>query len=626
MLNSEKIVNFLLAVTAISMAIYHLAYTQYPMVGPNAHLILHLGFALAVVLLALIKKEKKRRWLILLLLIGALLHTSYLMINLNEILMYRLVTPLPADIINGCVGVLIVLVTIFLMFGKTFPIITLIAIAYLFFGRYLPYPFTVADVDFTQLIVWLAVGIQGGEGLYGSILGVSANYLFLFIFFGGLLHGFGGTRFIIALGKWFGSKLKCGPAAVAVIGSSLLGTITGTSAGNVAITGSFTIPMMKNAGYTPEQAGAIEATSSNGGQIMPPIMGATAFIMSGFAGIPYIEIVTAAIIPALLYYFSVFLYVQLTAIKMNVVSKLEPISGIKLLLDAPIFIIPIIVLVVLLIKGFTLPFVGFWSMMSLILISIISSVRPDARLTLKGVVSPIVDGIRTACEVAVVIGSVGLIATCLKVSGLGIKLPMLIEDISYGYLIAALFITMVSSTILGMGVPAPVAYILVAIGAVPALLRMGVPVLQAHFFCFFFSVFSHITPPVAFASLVASRMSGGDYWKTSWEAVKAASTAFLLPFFIIYSSVIVFQGDYGYFSSIIQIVGIIFLISSLQIGLSSYCFVPLKIYERISMYLSAFLYFVALINKNYYFFSIALALFCITISLNFYRKKIIFKS
>ena len=275
---------------------------------------------------------------------------------------------------------------------------------------------------------------------------------------------------IISLGKWVGSKLIAGPAVIAVLGSSLLGTVTGSTVANITITGSFTIPLMKKAGYDPTQAGAIEAVSSNGGQLMPPIMGATAFVMAGFAGIPYVKIAMAALLPALLYYFNVFLYVQLTARKMCIRSEVESVQGKELLCDTPTFLLPLGVLIFLLVKGFTLPFVGFWSIVTLVGVGMISRLlRKDVRFSAKEVIEDLTKGVRSASEIALICALVGVVATAIKVSGLGIKLPLVIEELSHGFLPIALCIAMISSILLGMGVPTTAAYLLVAIGAVPAL-------------------------------------------------------------------------------------------------------------------------------------------------------------
>lgn len=572
-----------LLITAAIFAIYQLAYTQTLIQDPDGHLITHLGFAVLVVALALMLKAKNRRefTLAVVLLVLNLVVTGYLRIFLDPILEYRTAFPLPSDLVIGALAIIMLLLGCYLVFGKAFPIIASVAMLYVVVGRFLPDPFSVAPVSFTRLMMWFSIRLGTMEGIYGSILDISATYLFIFIFFGAVLHAVGGTQFIMAVGKWIGSKIKAGPAMTALVGSSLLGTITGSTVANITITGAFTIPMMKKAGYTPEQAAAIEAVSSNGGQIMPPIMGATAFVMAGYAGIPYIQIAAAAVIPALLYYITVFFYVYLNARKLNVIAVMEPISGRKLLLDAPLFFVPLGVLVFLLIKGFTLPFVGFWSIVSLVVVFLLSTFRQEIRQNFRGIIDSIADGVRTAAEMAMLTGLIGIVATAIKASGFGVKLPLMIEDLSGGVVLIALFIAMVSSILLGMGVPTTAAYLLVAIGAVPALLSMGIPLLQAHFFCFFFAIFSHLTPPVAIGSLVASRMAGANYWTTAKEAMKAGSTGLLLPYVIVFAPVVVLRPESGIVLGIIKVVAMLFAILSLQVVLSNYAIMDLKLRERV---------------------------------------------
>lgn len=606
----RKISQALLPWVAIAMGVYQLLYTQVMIQDPEGHMITHLGLALIVVFLSLMAKaEKKADWISYLVLgLISMAATIYFLYSLEAILMFRSAIPTVWDLIIGGLVAVLLLAVNWIVFGKAFPLLTLIALAYLFLGRFLPPPFTVASVGTVKLVQWVTVEFEGGQGVYGDILQLSAVYLFLFIFFGGLLSAFGGTRFIIGLGRWVGSKLAAGPAMVALIGSSLLGTITGSTVANVTITGSFTIPMMKGGGYTPEQAGAIEAVSSNGGQITPPVMGATAFILAGFAGIPYLQVVVASVIPAIIYYVCVFTYIQLTAKKFKLECEMEKVNVRQLLLDAPVFVVPIGLLVYLLNKGFSLPYVGFWSVLAIVILGLISSIRPEARLSFKQVVNDVYKSAVTGAQIAVICALIGVVATCIKVSGLGIKLPLLIEDISGGYVLVALAIAMVSSILLGMGVPTAAAYMLVAIGAVPALLKMGVPILSAHLFCFIFAAFSHITPPVAIGALVAARMAQANYWRTNWEAIKAAFVAFLLPYIIVFVPLVVMKPQGGWFLNGMQLVSILVLIVASQIGFSAFCFGRLQAPSRLGFGVASLAAAIFIFTRQPLFFALGLGL------------------
>ena len=607
----ERIVSVALPIVALVMILYQLVYTQYLIQGPTAHKITHLGLAFMVVLLSLMHKEKEGRPLRWVLLAVSMGFSTYLMVNLTEIMMYRQSIPIPSDIVVGVIVLITTFIVAYQVLGKTFIIIAGTCIVYLVLGRYFPHPFTVAPVSFARIIMWLSAGVGIEQGVYGPILGLSANYLFLMIVFGGMLYAFGGVRFIMGLGKWLGSKFKSGPAAVAVVGSSLLGSMTGSTVANVTITGAYTIPLMKKGGYEPKQAAAIEAASSNGGQIMPPIMGATAFIMSGFTGIPYIKIALAVLIPAILYYLGLLMYVQINAYKLDIVVEKEAIDVKALLWDAPLFVVPLGVLVYLLAKGFSLPFVVFWSIASLVALSLILCFREEARLNFKGVIEALTKSARTACDVTIINALIGIVATCIETSGLGIKLPLLVGEISQGIIFIALIITMISSIFVGMGVPTPAAYMLVAIGAAPALVKMGVPMLQAHLFPMIFAVFSHLTPPIAIGALVASQLAESEYWPTSWEALKAASTAFLLPYFIIYAPVIVLQPDSGVFISVIQLAAIPLGVLALQIFYSSYFFGHLEKPRWIAFGVTALLFFISVFLKSWIFLVMGVALFII---------------
>ena len=619
----ERAIAIALPIVAIAMALYQLLYTQTLIQSPDGHLITHLGFAFVVVFLSLMLKDPSRkRWsLIVVLLLLSLGITAYLMIELEEILEYRTSIPATSDLIVGTVLIVILLVAGWLVFGKTFTIVSLVAVVYLVVGRYLPPPFTVPAISYVRLLMWLSVELGSGKGVYGEILDLSATYLFLFVFFGGVLYAFGGTRFIIGIGLWVGAKLRSGPAMVALFGSSLLGTITGSTVANITITGSYTIPMMKKSGYTPEQAAAIETVSSNGGQLIPPIMGATAFLMAGFANIPYIQIAIAAIVPALLKFICVFFYITLTAKKMEIRASVEPVKGRQLLLDSPIFILPLGVLVFLLVKGYTLPFVGFWSIVTIVTVGLIASaVRKEGRLDFKQVLDKVVSGIRSASEIAMICGLLGVVVSAIVSSGLAVKLPLAIEDLSHGILPIALFITMISSMLLGIGVPTPAAYMLVAVGAVPSLLKMGVPLLAAHFFCFVSALSSHITPPIAIGALVASKIAGANYWKTCWESVKAAFAKYLLPFFFIYAPVILLRPDAGFVPSLLQVAAILVVIFSLQIGVSNYCFTKLRLDETIAFIIASIFSLAAVFTRDELLFFIGLALFVLSMARQLYSK------
>ena len=607
---------------AVIFAVYQLISTQILFYSTISHRITHLSFALIVVFLSWLISKKHGRLMmagIFACIILTIVITIYFQREWIEIMDLRPV-PNAVDTTMALMVAAITFIACYIVWGKILPSLGFVFIAYLVLGRYLPFPFTVASLSVPQIASYL--GIPGvAEGVYGGILNLSASYVFLFVFFGAALYAFGGLRFVMGLSEWVGGKLSSGPAAVAVTSSALLGTMTGSTAANITITGAFTIPMMKKSGYRPEQAAAIETAGSNGGQIMPPIMGAAAFVMAGYTGIPYIEIAAAAVVPALIYFGGLFLYTELSARKMRIQKVIMPVDMKQLLLDAPLFFVPLAVLIALLIIGYTLPFVGFWSILSLVVIALLNGIRKEARLKWSEVVDKMVSGVYTAAHIAVMLALINIVATCIQVSGLGTKLPIMIQDISQGRLIIALLIAMASSILLGMGVNTVAAYLLVAIGLSPALADMGVPLLQAHLFPFIFAAFSHLTPPVAIGALIAARIADANYWRTTVEALKAAFTAFLLPFLVIYVPVIILRPEGGVLISTALFIGIILGIASLQFAISNYCGTELRRDERILFVVASVLCLVFVFVKGYPYLIGGAALFAVNILRQYLRAR-----
>jgi len=614
-----KISAAVVAAVALIMCLYQLAITQFLFVEPALHTVIHVGFALVVIFLDIFHtkaREGKRAWFSLSLAFVTVVVTVYLFVYRFE-LSERLIFPLSRDVVIGVAALFALFIAAVMKFGKTLPIVAGVLIAYAIFGQYLPEPLRTPDLEIRdQLIPYLSLGIGTGWGIYGNEVAISANYLFLLILFGSVLAASGGTRFIIGIGQMVGSRLTSGPAAVAVVGSSLLGTVTGSTAANITITGAFTIPLMKKVGYSPKSAAAIEAASSNGGQIMPPLMGVTAFVMAGYTGIPYVQIMVAAIVPALLYYMLLMMYAQIQAKKMGIAKHPVRVDAKELLLDSPGFLIPLIVLVTLLLKGYSLMFLAFWSIVSVLATGLI---RKKTRPSLQTVMKAFVRGARAGSEIAVATALIGIIVTCFSVTGLGIKIPTLVEILSGGMLPLAMLITMIVSIILGAGVPTIVAYLLVAVTAVPALLKMGVPMLQAHYFAMFYAAFSHLTPPVAIGVIVASGLAGSKFWPTALESMKAAAAGLLLPWIMIYAPVVILRPESLMFG-IAEIIAIILALFSLQVICSNYLVVELNAGERAGFFLAMIALFATLVTNNYLFLGIGIALFAVTVGLQRSRR------
>lgn len=525
----ENKLNTAVMVVALAMVLYHLVYSQVLLQSTIAHLNTHLGFCLLLVFLASGAESKGKNWRLWSLVLGllALLGVGYVQVLWPELQM-RAYFNTSIDLAIGVLLILLVLEACRRTFGLVIPLIAVVVILYPFAGHYFPEPFYCTSLGLKQTISNLSIGLC--QGIYGAVLPTSANFIFLFIVFGGVLQATGGGRFLLMLAGLAGNRVRGGPGIIAVLGSAGVGSIVGSAAANVAITGTFTIPMMKSAGFKPEQAAGIEAAASNGGQIMPPVMGYVAFAMAGLAGISYLHIIKMAVIPAILYFGAAFLYVYFQAGRLKIGRvKGEEVEIRELLLSTPLFVVPITVIIVLLIMGYSIMYIAFWAIASSILVALVRK-----KTSLSEFIQGFVNGAKFGAGIGTACACVGLIVATLTMSGLAVKLSAGIETWSGGYLLPALAIIWALCVLLGMGGASLVAYIVVSIFAVPALLKMGVGFEQAHFFTMFVAVFAFLTPPVAIVALIASRLAEASYVKSAIEATKVALGGFLLPFMFIY--------------------------------------------------------------------------------------------
>jgi TRAP transporter 4TM/12TM fusion protein len=373
------------------------------------------------------------------------------------------------------------------------------------------------------------------SGIFGTFLSISANEIFLFVVFGSLMGLMGLNVFLYELGKLVGRRLAGGAGHTAVVASSLMGMVTGAAVANVAITGAFTIPYMKQAGYRNSLAGAIEATASTGSQVMPPVMGAAAFLMAFFIGVPYAQVMVAAVVPAILFYMTVVLGVQFVAVAEGIAAKPEPADTRAILRGLPLFAVPVAVIAVLLLLHLSPALAAFWAIVTVLVLSFF---RAGPRPTLREVVGRAIEGAVVGAQIGIALAAVGMIAQTLIATGLGAKIAGLVVTLSGGSMLAGLVLTMVVALILGCGVPAVAAYSLVAIVAAPSLVRMGVPLMAAHFFCFYFAVISAVTPPVGLAALAAAGIAKASYLETGLAAFKLAIAGFVIPFLVIFNPVL----------------------------------------------------------------------------------------
>jgi len=442
------------------------------------------------------------------------------------------------DIVFGVLTILLTLEAARRVVGPALPIIAVCFVLYALFGNYFPYPFTIKS---PPPLIFIDHMFMTPQAIFGVPTGVSATFVFLFILFGAFLEKTGGGKFIIDFSMALVGRATGGPAKVAIVASTLFGTVSGHSVANVYGTGTFTIPLMKRMGYTPNFAGAVEAAASAGGQIMPPIMGAAAFIMAEILGVPYLTICTAAILPAILYYVAVFASTHVEALKLDLrgLSRDEiPRIGETVKYGAH-FLIPIILLIYVLVRGYT-PFRA--AFMAIVALVAVAMFRRESRLGPKAFLETLVQGARNSVVIAVSCGCAGIVVGVLDVTGLGIKFVTIVTELSVGIFPLALVLVMVSCLILGMGVPTAPAYIIAAMIAAPTLTHFGIQPIVAHMFVFYSSLLSAITPPVALAAYAGAAIAGGDVMRTGIIASKLGFVKFLVPYMFVYNAAFLMIG------------------------------------------------------------------------------------
>lgn len=454
--------------------------------------------------------------------------------------------------------------------GMNLFIFILCFIAYAFFGQYMSGPLRYSGMSWQQFAEMLTLST---DGIFGSPLTTSVNTLFYFLLFGAFFANCGGGSVLIDCGMKLSTKTAGGPAKAAVVSSGLMGMISGSAVANVTTTGVMTIPLMKKAGYTPEQAGAVEAVASTGGQIMPPIMGVGAFIMAEMIGISYAKIAMSALIPALAYYGSVFLLVHFIA-KKNNLQKFSEEAALKQksppILPRLYRLLPIIMVVVMVFMGSSLT---RSALVGIVLSIAVSMVSKETRMSLKSMFDTLMNGVKQAANIAIPTAACGIMIGIVVRSGAANKLTNIISSIGGSNLAVALIIAMLGCMLLGMALPTVAAYLIANILFCPTIITLGIPALPANMFIFYFGVIAQITPPVCLASFTAAGIAGANSWKTGWTAFSYAIVSFLTPYIFVFQPSILLQGTIGEiaYTTMIMAIGIFFLAA----GIAGYMFAPI---------------------------------------------------
>ena len=531
---------------AIAFSVFQLYTAIFGVLDAMIQRSIHLSFGLTLIYLLYPTSKKwshsKLHPFDALLAVCGALAPMYIVLNYQKLVL-RAGTATPLDIVFGVIGLLLVLEAARRVVGIPMVVIALVFIVYAFAGPYIPGKLAHRGANFETLIQHLYFTT---EGVFGIPLGVSSTFIFLFILFGAFLERTGLGQLFIDLANAVAGWAAGGPAKVAVLSSALMGTVSGSSVANVVGTGSFTIPMMKRLGYKPEFAGAVEATASTGGQLMPPIMGAAAFLMAEFTNIPYVRIIGAAIVPAILYYFGVWAGVHFEAKKSGLrgLSRDELPKFKKIIVERGHLIIPLVAIIYLLVTGFTPMRAALWA----IILSIVSSwLKKSTRISPIEIVRGLEAGARSALGVLAATACAGIIIGVVTLTGLGLKLGSILVDLAGGLLIPTLFFTMVTSIILGMGVPTTANYVITSTITAPAVIMLlskqaGLDpyavapaniILPAHMFAFYFGIIADVTPPVALAAFAGAGIAKANPMKTGINASKLAIAAFLVPYIFV---------------------------------------------------------------------------------------------
>ncbi|MBT2215595.1 TRAP transporter permease [Virgibacillus dakarensis] len=526
---------------AVGLALFHLVTSFTGPLVTLKHRALHTGVILALVFLLYPSRKRapQRRATVVDLLLALLSVATivYIFADYSGIVS-RAGLPNQNDLLFSILIVILVLEGGRRVVGNGLTLLASLFLLYAYFGPYLPRVIAHRGYAIDDIATYMYLTT---EGIYGTAIGVSATYIFLFVLFGAFLNRTGMGQLFNDAAMAISGHTSGGPAKVAVISSGFLGSINGSAIANVVTTGSFTIPLMKRTGYSKNFSGAVEAAASVGGQVLPPVMGATAFIMAETLGKPYAEIALAAVLPGVLYYMGVITVVHLRAKKRGLrgLSRKDLPNMKQVIKERGHLLIPLVILIYMLFGGFTPIYAAAWAIISTVVIAMF---RKTTRLGPKKIVQALEEGTRSALGVAMACAMVGIIVGVASLTGFGLKMTTAILVLGQNTLILTLFFTMLASIILGMGLPSIPTYIITSSMAAPALVKFGVDPFVSHMFVFYFGILANLTPPVALAAFAGAGISGGDPNRTGFNSLKLAAAGILVPYVFVYSPELLMQG------------------------------------------------------------------------------------
>lgn len=594
----------------LAMAAYHLHTAWFGAPDALSFRAIHVGFALVLAFLIYPGPEQgefdRPDWSRLVLALLSIVVSGYILVA-NDYIDNRMIYVddlRPEDWVLGSLMILLVLEASRRTIGLAMPVTAVAFLAYAVF---------IAGADLPQLMEQMYLGT---EGIYGIPVSVSATYVVLFIIFGALVERTGTGRLFMDFALALAGHTAGGPAKVACITSGLFGTVSGSAVANVMTTGTFSIPLMKKLGYRSSFAGAVEAVASTGGQIMPPIMGAAAFVMAEFLNTSYLAVTGFALIPAVMYFLAVFLAVHFEA-KRNGMRGLPkpdlPRMGTVLMRDGHLFL-PLFAIIGFLFSGYSAAFAALGGIASVL---VAAGLRKSSRgyLSPKNLMDALFTGARNAMVVALACACAGIVIGAITMTGLGIEFSALVLKVSGESIILALFLTMIAGIILGMGLPTTPAYIMQVALLVPALVKLGVVLEAAHLFALYFAILSAITPPVALAVYAANGISGAGLWDTGIAALKLGATGYIVPFMFVFGPSLLLIGEP--LTILLTAATALIGVTCLASGLAGYLVAPLALWQRLGLIAAA----LTLIKPGLTTDAIGLAIGVLVLAANFLVRR-----
>lgn len=582
-----------ITIIAVTASIYHMISTQWLIVSLDEHKIIHIAFGLVIVYLLSLQDKKSsmigKIFSILLLLIG-LGASIYLIINYEEI-STRMGLASTSDTILGLILVLLVLEATRRAWGIIIPAIVVLAMLYGYFGQYMPGILYHGGLSIDRLIAYASTNFQG---IYGSFTGIGAREVFMFVLLGTTLQAAGATDFFMKIAHAVGGRFRSGPAQAAVVSSAFMGSVSGNISTNVATTGSITIPMMIKKGLSKEFAGAVEAVASTGGQIMPPVMGAAAFLMANNLGVSYAFIIVAAALPAIIYYLYLAVSIQIRAVKKGLpIQKKEESQAMTALKEDGYLMLSLIVLIIALYIKVPVSLAALYAILSLMVLVAIKKLiihKSNYKLFFKEMGSFLVESLSSGAingtKLGLMMASLGIMIELFVVTGFAQRISFQMIELAGGYLPLLLLLVALTCLLFGLGMPTTGAYLTVALLAAPALVEFGIPEISAHFFVFYFALMAAVTPPVGIGAIVATGISGGNYLKTALIASRLALPGFMLPVYFVYRPDLLWV-DANFFGIIITFISILLGLISLSAVFERFLMQNLSIWQILILLTSA---------------------------------------